>query len=79
LFCIFSEFYFIFYAFLKLIQISKNIKESKNQKPMHSSGPAPTHCFTLLAQPSHRSGLCAGAARCMVTTRAAVRWRVPRG
>jgi hypothetical protein len=34
----FSESYYIFYAFLKFIQISEIIKENKNGKPMHSIG-----------------------------------------
>jgi hypothetical protein len=58
---IFSECYFIFYVFLKFIWIFENIKENENQKPAHSSEPAPAHSFGLLAQPNRRSGPCAGA------------------
>jgi hypothetical protein len=74
----FSEFYFIFYAFLKFIRISVNIKEYENQKLTHSSGPTLAHGFDLLAQPSHGSGPCAGAAQCVVTVWWAW-WRRPRG
>jgi hypothetical protein len=56
----FSEFYFIFYAFLKFIRIFENIKENENRKPAHSSGPVPDHDFGLMAQPNRGSGPCVG-------------------